>query len=92
MEQEVDPPEYIKYLLANANFMQNIRAYNQMFVVTSFGANIDTTVNQRRGPYVFKVSSQIYNIRLARCVLPVMMIRVSCSSIFTTQKTMLGTG
>ncbi|PWA57253.1 hypothetical protein CTI12_AA410420 [Artemisia annua] len=56
MEPEVDPPEYIKDLLANNTFMQNIRAYNQMFAMTSFGAKIDNTVNQRRGSYVFKVS------------------------------------
>lgn len=61
MEPETDPPEYIKELLANNSFMQNIRAYNQMFAMTSFGAKIDTTVNQARGPYVFKVSSQIYH-------------------------------
>lgn len=61
MEPETDPPEYIKELLANNSFMQNIRAYNQMFAMTSFGAKIDTTVNQARGPYVFKVSGQIYH-------------------------------
>ncbi|PWA48597.1 hypothetical protein CTI12_AA489050 [Artemisia annua] len=37
------------------------RAYNQMFSMTSLGANIDESVNLGRGPYVFKVSGQIYH-------------------------------
>lgn len=41
--------------------MTNIRAYNQMFAMTSLGANIDETVNVGRGPHVFKVSGQIYH-------------------------------
>ncbi|PWA34964.1 helitron helicase-like domain-containing protein [Artemisia annua] len=61
MQSEPDPPDYIKQLLSDAAFMQHIRAYNQMFAMTSFGANIDNTVNQGRGPYVFKVSGQIYH-------------------------------
>ncbi|PWA83245.1 hypothetical protein CTI12_AA170250 [Artemisia annua] len=61
MQSEPDPPEYIKQLLGNATFMENIRAYNQMFVMTSFGTTVDSTVNQERGPYVFKVSGQIYH-------------------------------
>ncbi|PWA62808.1 helitron helicase-like domain-containing protein [Artemisia annua] len=67
MDPEVDPPEYIKHLLGQNTFMQNIRAYNQMFAMTSFGATIDNTVNQRRGPYVFKVSGQIYHWIGALC-------------------------
>ncbi|PWA79307.1 helitron helicase-like domain-containing protein [Artemisia annua] len=67
MDPEVDPPEYIKQLLGQNTFMQNIRAYNQMFAMTSFGATIDNTVNQRRGPYVFKVSGQIYHWIGALC-------------------------
>ncbi|PWA55261.1 hypothetical protein CTI12_AA398520 [Artemisia annua] len=61
MEPEQDPPEYIKQLLEDAAFMEHIRAYNQMFAMTSFGATIDNTVNHGRGPYVFKVSGQIYH-------------------------------
>lgn len=61
MDQEPDPPEYIKHLLSNRNFMDNIRAYNQMFAITSFGETIDKSVNAGRGPYVFKVSGQIYH-------------------------------
>ncbi|PWA50157.1 hypothetical protein CTI12_AA474270 [Artemisia annua] len=61
IESEAEPPDYIRHLLSDATFMQQIRAYNQMFAMTSFGANIDNTVNQGRGPYVFKVSGQVYH-------------------------------
>ncbi|KAL3629938.1 hypothetical protein CASFOL_026250 [Castilleja foliolosa] len=53
------PPSAIKSLYEDASFMENIRAYNNMFSMTSFGARIDDTVNDGRGPYVFKVSSQV---------------------------------
>lgn len=32
-----------------------------MFSMTSLGATIDESVNRGRGPYVFKVSGQIYH-------------------------------
>ncbi|PWA88207.1 helitron helicase-like domain-containing protein [Artemisia annua] len=54
-------PEYIKQLFSDNHFMSNIRAYNQMFAMTSLGANIDDSVNVGRGPYVFKVSGQPYH-------------------------------
>nr|GEU89584.1 helitron helicase-like domain-containing protein [Tanacetum cinerariifolium] len=56
-----DPPDYIKNLFQNKHFMKNIRAYNQMFAMTSFGAKIDKSINAGRGSYVFKVSGQIYH-------------------------------
>ncbi|GKE20622.1 reverse transcriptase domain-containing protein [Tanacetum coccineum] len=34
-------PQYIKELYENTHFMDNIRAYNQMFSMTSFGANVE---------------------------------------------------
>ncbi|GKE43302.1 hypothetical protein Tco_1470586, partial [Tanacetum coccineum] len=58
MEPTPDPPEYIKNLLQNKHFMENIRAYNQMFAMTSLGAKIDKSINNGRGPYVFKVSGR----------------------------------
>ncbi|GJT65827.1 DNA helicase [Tanacetum coccineum] len=61
MEPDPDPPEYFKNLLQNKHFMENIRAYNQMFAMTSFGAKVDDSINRGRGPYVFKVSGQIYH-------------------------------
>ncbi|GKE42682.1 hypothetical protein Tco_1469966 [Tanacetum coccineum] len=56
-----DPPLFIQQLLRNNHFMEHIRAYNQMFAMTSFGAKVDDSVNRVRGPYVFKVSGQIYH-------------------------------
>ncbi|GKA81789.1 DNA helicase [Tanacetum coccineum] len=56
-----DPPVFIQQLLRNSHFMDHVRAYNQMFSMTSFGAKIDDSINRGRGPYVFKVSGQIYH-------------------------------
>ena len=39
--------------------MENIRAYNMMFAMTSFGAKVDDSINNGSGPYVFKVEGQI---------------------------------
>jgi hypothetical protein len=41
--------------------MENMRAYNQMFAMTSLGAEIDNSINRGRGPYVFKISGQLYH-------------------------------
>nr|GEV51858.1 helitron helicase-like domain-containing protein [Tanacetum cinerariifolium] len=54
-------PEYIKLLLRDRHFMENIRAYNEMFSMTSLGAHIDEYVNNERGPYVFKIFGQLYH-------------------------------
>ncbi|GJW68988.1 hypothetical protein Tco_0123412 [Tanacetum coccineum] len=43
-------PEYIKTLLEDRHFLENIRAYNQMFSMTSLGAHIDESINNGRGP------------------------------------------
>ncbi|GJW62962.1 DNA helicase [Tanacetum coccineum] len=61
MQQPPEPPGYIKQLFQNKHFMENIRAYNQMFAMTSFGAKIDESINAGKGPYVFKVSGQVYH-------------------------------
>ncbi|KAL3652113.1 hypothetical protein CASFOL_001794 [Castilleja foliolosa] len=53
------PPAAIKKLFEDSDFMENIRAYNNMFSMTSFGARVDEAVNDGRGPYVFKVSGQV---------------------------------
>ncbi|GJY96378.1 DNA helicase [Tanacetum coccineum] len=54
-------PQYIKELYSDGHFMNNIRAYNQMFSMTSLGANVDNMVNNGKGPYVFRISGQIYH-------------------------------
>ncbi|GJT33080.1 DNA helicase [Tanacetum coccineum] len=44
-------PQYIKELYENTHFMENIRAYNQMFSMTSLGANVDKSINNGKGIY-----------------------------------------
>jgi hypothetical protein len=39
--------------------MRNIRKYNCLFAFTSMGANIDNSVNDGRGPTVFKISGEV---------------------------------
>nr|XP_043611898.1 uncharacterized protein LOC122583571 [Erigeron canadensis] len=59
---EPEPPDYIKDLFRNKHFLDNIRAYNQMFSMTSFGARVDESVNAAgTGPYVFMISGQIFH-------------------------------
>ncbi|KAL3631141.1 hypothetical protein CASFOL_024125 [Castilleja foliolosa] len=53
------PPAALKLLFDDSQFMDNVRAYNNMFSMTSFGARIDDAINDGRGPYVFKVSGQV---------------------------------
>ncbi|KAL3627819.1 hypothetical protein CASFOL_028234 [Castilleja foliolosa] len=53
------PTPAIKHLFEDSIFMENIRAYNNMFSMTSFGARIEDAVNDGRGPYVFKISGQV---------------------------------
>nr|GEX33473.1 helitron helicase-like domain-containing protein [Tanacetum cinerariifolium] len=61
MPPDHDPPVLIQQLLKDAHFLEHIRAYNQMFAMTSFGAKIDDSVNTRRGLYVFKISKKIHH-------------------------------
>nr|GEW71461.1 DNA helicase [Tanacetum cinerariifolium] len=61
MQRPREPLEYIKSLFENKHFMKNIRPYNQMFAMMSFEAKVDESINAERGPYVFKVSDQIYH-------------------------------
>nr|GEU99716.1 helitron helicase-like domain-containing protein [Tanacetum cinerariifolium] len=61
MHEPPDPPALIQQLLTNTHFMENIRAYNKIFAMTSFEVKIDDSVNRGRGPYVFKISGQIYH-------------------------------
>ncbi|KAK1395112.1 hypothetical protein POM88_014168 [Heracleum sosnowskyi] len=57
-----EPPALLKYLQSSESgkkgikFMENIRAYNCMFAMTSLGVRVDSTINKTRGPYVFRVS------------------------------------
>ncbi|XP_071718258.1 uncharacterized protein [Rutidosis leptorrhynchoides] len=47
--------------MTNTHFLENIRVYNQMFSMTSFGAKVDDSINTGRSPYVFRISGQIYH-------------------------------
>jgi len=42
-------------------FMKNIRQYNCLFTFTSMGAKIDRSMNNGRGPTVFKISGQVHH-------------------------------
>ena len=42
-------------------FMKNIRQYNCLFAFTSMGANIDRSLNDGRGPPIFKISGQVHH-------------------------------
>ena len=53
LQRQQDYPDYIKQLFTDRHLMENVRAYNSMFAMTSLGAEIDESVNRGRGPYVF---------------------------------------
>jgi hypothetical protein len=42
-------------------FMKNIRQYNCLFAFTSMGAKIDRSMDDGRGPPVFKISGQVHH-------------------------------
>ncbi|GJR91995.1 DNA helicase [Tanacetum coccineum] len=63
-----DYPQYIKQLYRDPHFMKNIRAYNQMFSMTSLGANVDNSINNGKGPYDFPDISQLYHFDIGQCV------------------------
>ncbi|KAH7666177.1 DNA helicase protein [Dioscorea alata] len=45
----------------NSKFKEQIRIYNSLFQFTSLGGIVDNSINQRPGPYVFKLSGQNYH-------------------------------
>ena len=67
LELPPEYPPYIRQLFTDRHFLENIRAYNQMFAMTSLGAQVDNSINNGRGPYVFKISGQIYHSIGAMC-------------------------
>nr|GEU92477.1 DNA helicase [Tanacetum cinerariifolium] len=76
---------YAEWLKGANHFMEQIRAYNKMFAMTSFGAKVDDSVNKRRGPYVFKVSGQIYRWIGSLCLEEVHDLRFLQLYIYDTQ-------
>lgn len=53
------PPQLLATLYDFPPFIKNIRGYNNIFSMTSFGGKVDEDVNKTAGPYVFKVSGQV---------------------------------
>jgi len=59
------PPEPLRGLLTgverslSAHFFDSIRYYNSMFAITSMGVRVIDSINDGRGPYVFKISGQL---------------------------------
>ncbi|XP_076928594.1 uncharacterized protein LOC143592592 [Bidens hawaiensis] len=51
----------IVQLYDQPHFLSNIRAYNSMFSMTSFGAKVDDSINKSSSPYVFKIEGQIHH-------------------------------
>ena len=61
-----EPPPPLDRLLNfndpdTSKFRDQIRVYNSMFCFTSFGGNIDHSINQTRGPYTFRINGQNYH-------------------------------
>lgn len=42
-------------------FIRKIRQYNCLFAFTSMGANIERSINDGKGPNVFKINGQVCN-------------------------------
>ncbi|KAF8083384.1 hypothetical protein N665_0776s0009 [Sinapis alba] len=62
-----EPPAYLHGLLTNddgisKHFRDNIRAINMMFSFTSLGGKIDNSVNNGKGPRVFKLHGENYHL------------------------------
>lgn len=60
------PPSYLMQLYNDeskcADFQRNIRLYNSMFCFTSTGGNIDHSINEGRGPYIYRLNGQNHHV------------------------------
>ena len=62
-----EPPPFLGSLLninsdqRSINFQLGIRIYNSLFAFTSLGGNVDRSVNNGSGPYVFHVNGQTHH-------------------------------
>ncbi|XP_020090993.1 uncharacterized protein LOC109712000 isoform X3 [Ananas comosus] len=80
-----DPPSTLNNLLHNKDsrsnhFLKKIRSYNMMFSFTSMGGQIDSTINQGGGPYVFKLHGQ--NCHMIGSLLPTQGSRPRFSQLY----------
>ena len=59
-------PGYLTHLYSNkeigADFQRSIRLYNAMFAFTSSGGNVDHSINNGRGPYVYRLNGQNHHV------------------------------
>ncbi|XP_021986828.1 uncharacterized protein LOC110883349 [Helianthus annuus] len=55
------PPPSLLHLFDQSDFLDNIRAYNSMFSMTSFGGIVNESINDGSAPYVLKIEGQIYH-------------------------------
>ena len=59
------PPEFLCNLLLfngparSRQFIEKIRQYNCLFAFTSMGATVDRSVNDGRGPNIYKISGAV---------------------------------
>ncbi|XP_017227630.2 uncharacterized protein LOC108192562 isoform X3 [Daucus carota subsp. sativus] len=61
-----ETPSELKALLDRSNpkrtmFQNNIRMYNNAFGFTSVGANMDKSINNGRGPFVYRIHGVLYH-------------------------------
>jgi hypothetical protein len=57
-----EPPQPLKEYLSNAQFLQNIRRYNNVHAFTSMGAKVDEQLaNARDGVYTFRIQGQMHH-------------------------------
>ncbi|KAL4596305.1 hypothetical protein ACB092_12G154600 [Castanea dentata] len=62
-----EPPPFLGSLLnissdqRSINFQLGIRIYNSLFAFTSLGGNVDRSVNNGSGPYVFRENGQTHH-------------------------------
>nr|CAD1824599.1 unnamed protein product [Ananas comosus var. bracteatus] len=80
-----NPPSTLNNLLHNKDsrsnhFLKKIRSYNMMFSFTSMGGQIDSTINQGGGPYVFKLHGQ--NCHMIGSLLPTQGSRPRFSQLY----------
>ncbi|XP_021771182.1 uncharacterized protein LOC110735317 [Chenopodium quinoa] len=54
-------PSFLHSVFPCQQFRSNIRAFNSVLAFTSMGDRIDNTVNDGRGPYVYRISGSNYH-------------------------------
>ncbi|XP_040369338.1 uncharacterized protein LOC121051242 [Rosa chinensis] len=62
LSQPKPTPNFLRTLLNDKQFKENIRIYNSMFCFTSMGAKIDHKINAGSGPYIFKINGQVHHL------------------------------